>query len=105
MATSFPSLYAVPQYKVHPLPGQKIGPASDVLLLRQAEGAYTQHQTVDSDPVLLPGLVDTMHIQEVGLDAHIREGSKQHRTGLRMLRCMKSELRLFVPLEPRVATV
>jgi hypothetical protein len=37
MATSFPSLYAIPQYSVHPPPGQKSGHASDTLWLRHAE--------------------------------------------------------------------
>jgi hypothetical protein len=37
MATSFPSLYAIPQYSVHPPPGQKISHASDVLSLSHAE--------------------------------------------------------------------
>ena len=56
-------------------------------------------------PVLLPGSVDTMRIQEVGLDAHIGECGSQHRTGLRMFRRMKRELRLFVSLKPRFAAI
>jgi len=46
-----------------------------------------------------------MRIQEVGLDAHIGEFGSQHRAGLRMFRHMKSELRLFVTLEPCFAAV
>jgi len=37
MATSFPSLYAMPQYSVQPSQGQKGGYASDVLSLRHTE--------------------------------------------------------------------
>jgi hypothetical protein len=55
--------------------------------------------------LLLSGSVDTMRIQEVGLDAHIWECGSQHRAGLRMFRHMKSELRLFVTLEPCFAAV
>jgi hypothetical protein len=55
--------------------------------------------------LLLSGSVDTMRIQEVGLDAHIWECGSEHRAGFRMFCCMKSELLLFVTLEARFAAV
>src|SRR5215468_5300791 len=46
-----------------------------------------------------------MRIHEVGLDAHIGECGNQHGAGFRMFCRMKSELRLFITLEPRLAAV
>src|SRR5215813_12094334 len=65
----------------------------------------SQHRTVDSDSVVLTGAVDTMRIQEVGLNEHIWECGSEHGAGFRMFCYMKSELRLFVTLEPRFAAV